>query len=337
MSRSKVPSAPVSVVIPAFNVEDYIGGAIASVRAQTVAPAEIIVIDDGSSDGTGAAAEEAGARVIRQINRGLAAARNRGVAAARWPWIALLDADDRWLPGKLERQWNAHLAAPDVRILATDLTCVNERGVRTPSANAVHPSYRRSLRERVTGESVRIGRASLSATLPRGQYVCMSSALIERALLLEEPFDPELPSTQLYHIGEDFEWLARAARHSDVVFVEAPLVEYLQRSGSLSSNEGRMRFGDVKLGEIVARSPERYAPGFAATFRTVRRRQQSIAALAFLRAAELSKARAVLDEASAQGFDLRLAALTLLVMLLDNATGAGVIQTLRSLRRAAAP
>jgi glycosyltransferase involved in cell wall biosynthesis len=276
-------SAPVSVVIPAYNVARYVAKAIESVRAQTLAPNEVIVVDDGSSDGTAAAAAHAGASVIRQENRGLAAARNAGIAVATQPWIAFLDADDRWLPGKLAQQWKAHLLAPDVRILATDIGLINELGRRTPSANAVHPSYGKTLRVPIGTNAVRIGRESAAATLPFGQYVCMSSAVVERTLLLEEPFDPALPSTQLYHVGEDFEWLLRALRHSDIIFVEAPLVEYLQRSGSLSSNEGRMRFGDLKLGDMIARSPERYVPGLAMTFAADRRRKRRIAAIAFLR------------------------------------------------------
>jgi GT2 family glycosyltransferase len=98
---------PVSVVIPAHNRERLVERALASVRAQRPAhPAEVIVVDDGSTDATAAAAEQGGARVLRlERNGGAAAARNAGVQAATQPWIALLDSDDEWLPHLLASLW----------------------------------------------------------------------------------------------------------------------------------------------------------------------------------------------------------------------------------------
>jgi glycosyltransferase involved in cell wall biosynthesis len=96
----------VSVVIPAFNAQDYIARAIRSVLVQTCPPDEIIVVDDGSTDRTGEVVRQIGeaVRYIRQTNAGAGAARNRGVAEARGDWIGFLDADDEWLPDKLEKQ-----------------------------------------------------------------------------------------------------------------------------------------------------------------------------------------------------------------------------------------
>jgi glycosyltransferase involved in cell wall biosynthesis len=101
-----VPVVQVSVIIPAYNAGRYVAHAIASCLAQTVPPLEIIVVDDGSSDDTAEVVERFGppVRVIRKPNGGPASARNRGVAEAKGEWIALLDADDWWLPTKLERQ-----------------------------------------------------------------------------------------------------------------------------------------------------------------------------------------------------------------------------------------
>ncbi len=99
----------VSIVMPAFNAQSYIGAAIASAQAQTEARIEILVVDDGSTDRTGdivkAAAEgDARIRYIRmEVNGGPAAARNRALALAQGDWIALLDADDRFHPRRLER------------------------------------------------------------------------------------------------------------------------------------------------------------------------------------------------------------------------------------------
>jgi glycosyltransferase involved in cell wall biosynthesis len=114
--------AAVSVVIPAWNRADRIEGAILSALEQEPKPLEIIVVDDGSTDGTDAGrlvALDARVRVIRHdANRGAAEARNTGVAAARGDWIAFLDSDDRWLPGKLARQLAQVAGAGEHRLFA---------------------------------------------------------------------------------------------------------------------------------------------------------------------------------------------------------------------------
>jgi glycosyltransferase involved in cell wall biosynthesis len=96
----------VSVVIPAYNLEGYIGRAIESVLAQTRPADEIIVVDDGSTDDTGEMVKKYGSavRYIHQENAGASAARNTGIKAAKNEWIALLDGDDEWLEENLERQ-----------------------------------------------------------------------------------------------------------------------------------------------------------------------------------------------------------------------------------------
>lgn len=102
-------SAPlVSVILPVWNAERYLGEALASVFAQAHRPLEVIAIDDGSTDVSAAILSSYGAAVtvLRQQNAGPAAARNAGLAVARGEFIAFQDADDRWHPRKLER----HLA-----------------------------------------------------------------------------------------------------------------------------------------------------------------------------------------------------------------------------------
>lgn len=99
----------VSVLIPAFNAERYLGEAIESALAQTHAPFEVIVVDDGSADGTAEVAMGFGktVRYRRQDNEGVGAARNRCIELARGDHLALLDADDRWDRRKLELQLEA--------------------------------------------------------------------------------------------------------------------------------------------------------------------------------------------------------------------------------------
>lgn len=98
----------VSVVIPAYDRAELIGRAISSVYNQTFTDFELIVVDDGSTDGTAERASAFGRSDLKLIsherNRGAAAARNTGVAAAQAPFVAFLDSDDEWLPEKLARQ-----------------------------------------------------------------------------------------------------------------------------------------------------------------------------------------------------------------------------------------
>ena len=328
------PRAPVSVVIPAFNVERYLAAAIESVRAQTLAPTEIIVVDDGSTDGTRAVAEAAGVRVIAQSNAGVSAARNAGIAAATQPWIALLDADDRWRADKLERQWAARALAP-TRFVASDMRLRFERdGARIESAHAQHPAYREARKLHLAGDVIRIERADVATSLPHGQYLAPSTWLVQRDLLLLEPFDPMLERGSDRHVGEDFEWLLRALRYSDVLVVEAPLTDYLVRAGgNLSESDGRARAGDVALGFLVEASPERYLPGAGRIFAELRPQHVATAAEAFLRAGDATGARSVLAQLPARERGPQWDALRLAAGAAGNPVGAEVLRGMRSMKR----
>lgn len=110
----------VSVVIPVFNGERYLAEAIESVLCQSTVPMEIIVVDDGSTDGSYHIAESYGAavRVVSQANAGTAAARNRGVSLANGRFLAHLDADDLWVEDRLVRQVDAMETHPEVQIVS---------------------------------------------------------------------------------------------------------------------------------------------------------------------------------------------------------------------------
>lgn len=169
----------VSVIIPAYNAAEYIGEALESVAWQTLTPAEIVVIDDGSTDCTAnVAGAVAGVRVIRQQNAGVSAARNAAIAASTGEVIAFLDADDIWLPDKLARQC-AMLPAPLV-------IAVQRSFLGGGLTNA--PAW---IRAESLGEPVICNEPS-SWVLPRSTFEKVG------------PFDTS------YRRAEDWEWLNRA-------------------------------------------------------------------------------------------------------------------------------
>jgi glycosyltransferase involved in cell wall biosynthesis len=111
-----------SVVIPTFNRAKYLREALESVFLQDVPGLQVIVIDDGSTDDTRSVAAEYGSRVeyVYQENRGPGAARNHGVRRARGEFVAFLDSDDVWLPGKLPTEWELFRALPEAGAMICD-------------------------------------------------------------------------------------------------------------------------------------------------------------------------------------------------------------------------
>jgi glycosyltransferase involved in cell wall biosynthesis len=124
-ARDAAGTLPVSVVIPAYNRGELLPRALESVAAQRPwQPAEVIVVDDCSTDDTVAVAEAMGARVLRhEENRGAAATRTTGIKAATHEWIALLDSDDLWLPQHLATLWR--MRGDHVVVAAATLRCSN--------------------------------------------------------------------------------------------------------------------------------------------------------------------------------------------------------------------
>ena len=121
----------VSAIIPVFNRRDYLARAIRSALAQTVPVDEIVVVDDGSTDGSAEVASRFGGivRVVRQANSGVAGARHRGIREAQGEWIAFLDSDDEWLPGRNGELLRAAEQVPaDVAWIFGALRIVTDKG-----------------------------------------------------------------------------------------------------------------------------------------------------------------------------------------------------------------
>ncbi len=199
----------VSVVIPTFNRRTLVREAVASVCNQRGAAYEVIVVDDGSSDGTAVALQaEFGRRVdvLRTANRGVAAARNAGVAACHGDRIAFLDSDDLWLPDKLATQVSFFAAHPEAQICQSEEVWVRN-GVR------VNPCTRHC---KPSGD---IFEPSLRLCLVSPSAVMLRRSLFERV----GGFDESLPAC------EDYDFWLRILRDTPVWLIDRPLV--IRRGG----------------------------------------------------------------------------------------------------------
>lgn len=131
----------ISVVIPLYNKEKQIVKTLQSVLQQTFQDFEVVIVNDGSTDGSVAAAEavqDARIRIIHQENAGVSAARNRGITEAKYELIAFLDADDRWKPEYLQTQYELTQKYPECSVFACNYEFVHADG-------SVHPSIIRKL------------------------------------------------------------------------------------------------------------------------------------------------------------------------------------------------
>ncbi|RVT96748.1 glycosyltransferase [Rhodovarius crocodyli] len=240
----------VSVVMPVYNVERFVAAAIDSVLAQSFTDFELIIVDDGGNDRSVeicAAYADPRIRILHQANRGLAGARNTGIAAARGRYIALLDSDDIWLPGKLAENV-AHLDAdPDVGVSYSGAILVNERGEdlgvrQTPLVG------------RIDARQVFCGRG-----------VCNGSIPVFRREALEQAALPRDAEGRVWYFdeslrrSEDVECWTRIALRSPLAFECLPGFTTLYRvnAGGLSADIPRqLQSWEDVVDRIAAFAPE---------------------------------------------------------------------------------
>ncbi len=327
----------VTVVVPAYNEAARIAAALDGIRAQSDPAAEILVVDDGSTDGTADIARTAGARVVSKANGGLASARNAGLRAARSSWVAFLDADDRWWPEKLALARSAHEAAPQASLIFTDYRVVYDGSRALGSALEAIPQFRAVARRRAGGQAVVLERDSLLQALVAGNFLLTSTLVVRRAFVEGHGlyYDESLPSLPEYHVSEDIEWFLRAVVHSDALLVERILTDYNRHSANMSGSAGRLKYGDVKLGERVAAEPARYGEATAARFRAIRPAHLRESAVLYMRALEFDRARAVGRQAFREQRSFAALSILALATLGDTVVGRYGARAARSLWRSA--
>ena len=210
----------VSVIVPAYNVTEFIGEAIDSVLAQTFTDYEIIVVNDGSPD------TEALERVlapymsrivyIKQENRGVSGARNTAIKAARGPLLAFLDADDTWLPNYLEVQVAGIQADPSIDVLYPNVMMFGGASEDGEEFMISCPSSGEVTFERLIAQECNVSNCSIARR----------EALVRAGL-----FDESLRS------AEDFDlWLRVVKQGGRIAYHRHVLARYRRRSGSLTAD-----------------------------------------------------------------------------------------------------
>lgn len=213
----------VSVVVPVFNRETVVGEAVASLRRQTIQDIEIIVVDDGSSDASAEAAEGAGGKRVRVIrhstNRGIPAARNTGLEAARGEYVAWLDSDDLARPERLERQASFLARHPDVALVGASAGRLGADG---------HPKRRRRV-PLLRHETL------APALLFRSPF--QQSSVMGRAKVLKGfEYRPEFP------VCEDLDMFIRIARRHRLANLKDVLIDRRLHDGQI----GRVESAQVR-------------------------------------------------------------------------------------------
>jgi glycosyltransferase involved in cell wall biosynthesis len=218
MTNTELPN--VSVLMPAYNYARYVERAITSVIEQDYPPEllNLIVVDDGSTDETAAVVQRLvdahpdRVRLIRQPNGGASAAYNTALGAATGELIAILDADDAWLPEKTRRQVDKLLSNPDAGMVFCDMRVVdeNERTVRPSQVGNIGAFPRRAF-----------------ARLLCQNVATASSILIRRALA--KPLAPGIPYS-------DWWFAVHAAEHHEVLYMTEQLALYREHGANLTSS-----------------------------------------------------------------------------------------------------
>ena len=222
----------VSVIIPAHNASEYIGRAIESVLAQTLKPDEIIVVDDGSADNTAEVTKKyESIRYIHQENAGASVARNIGIEAATSEWIAFLDADDEWMPEKLELQ--TELLRRNTNLVWTTsnfIRCLCDEDRRAPDIDLKQGQKELHGKEYFDDY--------FKTTLPRG-YGCTITKLIKKSVL------KDVGGVRVdQHVGEDTDlWFRIACRWPSIGYINQPLAIYhMNVTESLTQKKDWLKF-----------------------------------------------------------------------------------------------
>jgi glycosyltransferase involved in cell wall biosynthesis len=239
----------VSVIIPTYNSAEYIEEALESVFEQTFQDFEIIVVDDGSTDGTGEILKKYGDRIryIFQGNSGPASARNQGIRTALGEFIAFLDADDLWVPTKLEKQLELFRQRKDLGMVTTGACSFDEKGVFGYSTDK--------------RETLMVGDIAINIFL-------RSNIGTPTVMVRKEIFDSVGFFEENIRQSEDDNMWIRIAAHYEVELIDEALIKVrnhpqrmtLNKSELLDSVQTSIQLLMTKYGDVVKKKIEKAVP-----------------------------------------------------------------------------
>jgi glycosyltransferase involved in cell wall biosynthesis len=258
-------TAPISVVIPAYNAESFIGDAIRSVQAQTLKPIEIIVIADDCSDRTPQIAAELGATVLEQKRRNMAAGLNLGVSVSTQPWIAFHDADDLWEKDKIALQWEAVESCPTVGIVSCDLCMLYE--------GKVMPFSERLLLERWnTIKSVAVSEHCHFLEDVKGDFLAHFNTQTTTVMLRRDVFSSIGNFDESLIYCQTRELFARVMARYPLAFVERPLVYVRVHSANHTRNVHGGWASYLSIIDRMLKNPDMYPEGAGRALRELLKR-----------------------------------------------------------------
>lgn len=268
MNRDQGPALQhaVSIIIPAYNCAATIGTAVESCLKQTFRGAEIIVVNDGSTDATAAVLQGfgAGIKVIHQCNGGLAAARNTGMRAATGDFIAWMDADDVAEPERIRLQVQALASQPEIALVSSDFSAFTDLNGdvewshiatyydavrRLGGVQTIYPHVRTpELAAQGGGPTPVVRWGEVYEKLLWGNFVHPPTVMIRRRVIDEVGlFDETL------RYSSDYDLIIRIARAASFAFVDAPLLRYRRGPAQMShaGAGGKMQLETVRILEKV--------------------------------------------------------------------------------------
>ncbi len=241
--------ASISVVIPAYNMEDLIVKTLDSLTVQTVSPNEVIVVNDGSTDDTLNVVQSwlsindvnFSVQIIDKTNGGLSSARNCGIRLANYELIALLDSDDRYEPTFIETALSAFEAKSDLALFFANQRVVDEHDQKMIDWLEVK-SITECRYSTLVG-NINLLNESIIPKLVNGNFISCSASVFNKSFFnLDELYDESLKA------GEDVEFLMRVLRDKHVAFTYEELAIVLRHSGSITQSKRHV----VHMGRIFA-------------------------------------------------------------------------------------
>ena len=231
----------VAAIIPCFNAVRFVGAAVRSALAQTYPRLEIVVVDDGSTDGLTDALGPFQDRVklVLQPHQGLAAARNRGISETEAELVALLDADDQWHPDKIRRQVALLGSRPDCCLVYTARQLIDDAGEPIPEGTTWYPLPP----EPVQGECL--------VELVRANRLMSSSVLLNRTALGTVWFDERLAAC------EDWDLWLRLAEQHHFAYLDEALTDIRVHHRNMTLDASLMYQSSLQVLELLIRRGRR--------------------------------------------------------------------------------